>query len=145
MAIGRTAESLMAEVWRWRGFGGMPMAGENVAVLEPASSLLAFVGGLLSAMDAGACAAFPATQETEVIARTAAQADVIVGTPAHFIKLTETPENVTLPKLRLAVSGGDALPEWVADRFFKRYGVRIAARPFEVHVPRPSRPPCQTR
>jgi acyl-coenzyme A synthetase/AMP-(fatty) acid ligase len=124
-AIGRTARSLTAEIGRWRNLGEMPMPGENVAVLEPIASPLAFVGGLLCAMDADACVVFPTTQETEAVVHAAAQADVIIGTPVHFAKLTETQENVRLPRLRLAVSGGDVLPGQVADRFFQRYGVRI--------------------
>jgi acyl-coenzyme A synthetase/AMP-(fatty) acid ligase len=124
-AIGRTPESLLAELERWRALDGMPRAGERVTVLESFAHSFGLVGGLLCAMDAGATVVFPTAQTPRAIANAVADAHVVMGNPWHFGQLTGVDDGVRTPRLRLAVSGGDVLSRQVFDAFYRRFGVPI--------------------
>lgn len=124
-AIGRTSESLLVELDRWRTLDGMPKAGERVAVPEPVGHSFGLIGGLLYGLDAGATAVFPTARTPRAIAEAAALADVVIGNPRHFAQLAGAAEEVTLPDLRLAISGGEVLSRDVYEAFARRYGVTI--------------------
>jgi acyl-coenzyme A synthetase/AMP-(fatty) acid ligase len=124
-AIGRTPESLLGELKRWREIDGMPRAGERVAVLESVAHSFGLVGGLLCAMDAGATVVFPTAQTRRAITDAVAGAHVVMGNPWHFQQFTGAADGVRTPSLRLAVSGGDVLSRQVFDTFYRRFGVPI--------------------
>ncbi|MCC3769296.1 class I adenylate-forming enzyme family protein [Streptomyces sp. UNOC14_S4] len=127
--VGRTARSLLAELGRLRGLDGGPAAGERVAVLESVTHSFGLIGGLLHTLDVGATAVLPAARTPRAYAGAARGAHVVIGNPGHFAALTaadtRADTRVTLPGLRLALSGGEALPREVAEAFLRRYGVRI--------------------
>jgi acyl-coenzyme A synthetase/AMP-(fatty) acid ligase len=124
-AIGRTPESLLEELKRWRAIDGMPTAGERVTVLESFAHSFGLIGGLLCAMDAGATVVFPTAQTPRAITDAVASAHVVLGNPRHFEQLTDSADRVRAPNLRLAVSGGDVLPRQVFDTFYRRFWVPI--------------------
>jgi acyl-coenzyme A synthetase/AMP-(fatty) acid ligase len=124
-AVGRTSESLLVELDRLRTLDGMAKAGERVAVLESVSHSFGLIGGLLYALDTGATTVFPTAQTTCAIAEAAALANVVIGNPRHFDQLVNAADDVTLPDLRLAVSGGEMLSQEVYHAFGRRYGVSV--------------------
>lgn len=124
-AVGRTSESLLAELDRLRTLDGMPKAGERVAVLESMARSFGLIGGLLYALDTGATTVFPTAQTPRAIAEAAALANVVIGNPRHFGQLVNAADDVTLPDLRLAVSSGEVLSRQVYQTFARRYGVSI--------------------
>jgi acyl-coenzyme A synthetase/AMP-(fatty) acid ligase len=103
----------------------MPKAGERVAILESLTHSFGLIGGLLYALDIGATAVFPTAQTPRAIAEAAAFAHVVIGNPRHFDQLVNAADDVTLPDLRLAVSGGEVLPREAHRAFAHRYGVSI--------------------
>lgn len=111
--VGRTSESLLTELDRWRLVAGMPTAGEQVALLESTARSFGLIGGLLYALDVGATVLFPPAD--------LAPAQVVLGAPRHFEQLL----GADLPELRLAVSSGDMLPLPTYSAFLARFGVRI--------------------
>ncbi|MDQ8706905.1 class I adenylate-forming enzyme family protein [Streptomyces sp. LHD-70] len=124
-AVGRYSESLLAELDRLRGLDGMPRPGERVAVLEPVSHSFGLIGGVLHALDTAATLVFPAAQSPRAVAAAAAGADVLIGNPWHFDWLATAEPGLSLPRLRVAVSGGDTLSPATARTFRDRYGVAI--------------------
>ncbi|WP_438484461.1 class I adenylate-forming enzyme family protein [Streptomyces sp. S186] len=124
-AAGRTAPSLLAEVERLGALPLMPRGGERVAVLEPVARSFALIGGVLHALAAGATVVFPASGGDADVVAAAADADVVLGGPRHIAQLAGAPAATRLPRLRLAVSGGDVLPVETAGAFARRYGVRV--------------------
>ncbi|MGH3672413.1 MAG: class I adenylate-forming enzyme family protein [Pseudonocardiaceae bacterium] len=123
--VGRTSESLLVELDRLRTLGGMPTAGEWVAVLESVAHSFGLIGGVLYALDAGATAVFPTAQTPRAIAEAATLAHVVIGSPRHFGHLVNGADDVTLPELRLAVSGGEVLSRDIYHAFARRSGVSI--------------------
>ncbi|MGW9248639.1 class I adenylate-forming enzyme family protein [Streptomyces badius] len=124
-AVGRTARSLLTELERLRSLSRMPGEGERVAVLGPVAHSFSLVAGVLYALDAGATVAFPTAQTPGALADAARGAQVVMGGPRHFAALAHADERLTLPDLRLAVSGGDVLDAGDAGAFARRYGVLV--------------------
>lgn len=124
-AAGRTADSLLTEVRRLGRLPLMPGAGERVAVLEPVAHSFALIGGVLHALAVGASVVFPAAADRASVVSAAERCEVLLGRPNHFAQLAQAPAGVRLPRLRLAVSGGDALPGETAGAFARRYGVLV--------------------
>ncbi|WP_330301364.1 class I adenylate-forming enzyme family protein [Streptomyces sp. NBC_00503] len=124
-AAGRTADSLLTEVRRLGRLPLMPRAGERVAVLEPVAHSFALIGGVLHALAVGAAVVFPAAADRTSVVSAARRCEVLLGRPNHFAQLTGAPAGFRLPRLRLAVSGGDALPGETAGAFARRYGVLV--------------------
>lgn len=124
-AAGRTADSLLTEVHRIGRLPLMPRAGERVAVLEPVAHSFALIGGVLHALAAGACVVFPASGDRAALVAAAERSEVVLGRPDHFALLAGAPSGVRLPRLRLAVSGGDSLAGETAGAFARRYGVLV--------------------
>lgn len=126
--IGRTAESLLAELNTFSALDGMPVAGERVLLLDPVIHSLGLIGGVLHGLKAGVTTVFASNLQPREIARAAEDAAVhaIIGGPRHFdLLLSALPEPPPLPTLRLALSSGEALPRRVFDRFERRYRIRI--------------------
>lgn len=127
-AIGRTAESLLAELDTFSALAGMPAAGERVLLLDPVIHSLGLIGGVLYGLKAGVTTVFACTMHPRDIVRTAEAAAVhaIIGGPRHFALLSSAqPEPPPLPHLRLALSSGETLPRRVFDRFEQQYRIRI--------------------
>lgn len=123
-AAGRTSASLLTELAQVGSLAPVPRAGEHVAVLEPVAHSFALIGGVLHALAVGATVVFPASGDDAAFAEAATRSHVVLGRPHHFAVLA-TAGDTRLPLLRLAVSGGDALPAETAGAFARRYGVLI--------------------
>ncbi|MFG2022491.1 AMP-binding protein [Streptomyces sp. NPDC048825] len=52
-------------------------------------------------------------------------ADTIIGSPQHFTALTQIDRPLRIPRLRLAISGGERMDHGVYARFAERHRVRI--------------------
>ncbi|WP_158883096.1 class I adenylate-forming enzyme family protein [Amycolatopsis anabasis] len=120
-AIGRTPESLLGELNRLAAIPGMPGRGEQVLLLDSTTHSFGLIGGVLHALNAGATTVFA----TGPLGAAARDVQVILGNPRHFETLAATPDALTLPRLRLAVSCGEILPQRVYDEFAERFGVLI--------------------
>ncbi|MFZ3494843.1 class I adenylate-forming enzyme family protein [Streptomyces sp. 5.8] len=126
-AVGRTPESLLAELDVFHRIGGMPEAGSRVLVLGSVAHSFNLVGGLLHNMNVGAATVFPTRAGRPAALRAAirSRTDTILGTTGHFTELALAERPVRVPGLRRAISGGDRLDDRVHARFTERYGVRI--------------------
>jgi acyl-coenzyme A synthetase/AMP-(fatty) acid ligase len=125
--IGRTAESLLAEIDRFSLIDGMPRRGERVLLLNSVIHSFGLLGGLLHGLNSGATTVFTSHLQPDALLRTFVdhEINVVFGVPFHFDLLTRVSRAPTLPALRLAVSGGERLTPEVHQRFHERYGVRI--------------------
>ncbi|GGS58021.1 MULTISPECIES: class I adenylate-forming enzyme family protein [Actinokineospora] len=111
--VGRTSESLLVELDRWRALAGGPAEGETVAVLESTAHSFGLIGGLLHALDVGATVMFPPCPVSA--------AHAVLGSPRLLAGLLAA----DLPRLRLAVSSGEPLPADTHAAFLARFGVRV--------------------
>nr|WCS71156.1 AhbL2 [Streptomyces argillaceus] len=123
-AVGRSPRSLLEELDRLAAVEGVPRHGERVAVLEPLTHSFGLIGGLLHSLAVGATVVVPVARTAEAAVRAAADAHVVLGNPHHFRRLARA-EPGELPRLRLAVSSGDALPPEIPAVFRGRHGVRV--------------------
>ncbi|WP_424217618.1 class I adenylate-forming enzyme family protein (plasmid) [Streptomyces sp. BI20] len=123
--VGRTPAALVTEVRRLGAVASMPGAGERVAVLEPVARSFALIGGVLHAGAVGATVVLPRSGAPADVVEAAAAAEVVLGRPGHFDVLAGAPAGVRLPRLRLAVSGGDRLSPDTAGAFARRFGVLV--------------------
>jgi acyl-coenzyme A synthetase/AMP-(fatty) acid ligase len=125
--IGRTAESLLAEVDRFARIPGMPARGERVLLLNSLSHAFGLVGGYLHALNVGAALVFPPRIRARDFLAVAAdrRVNVVFGVPAHFDLFSRIGDPPQLPHLRMVASGGEMLARDVYDRFERGYGLRI--------------------
>jgi acyl-coenzyme A synthetase/AMP-(fatty) acid ligase len=125
--IGRTADSLLAEVERFSRIEHMPGRGDRVLLLSSLHHSFGLIAGFLHATHVGAHLIFPRKLSSRDLLAVAAEqrVEAIFGVPAHFDLLSRIDDPPALPCLRLAVSTGEALPGEVFARFEQRYGVRI--------------------
>ncbi|MFC4471253.1 class I adenylate-forming enzyme family protein [Streptomyces xiangluensis] len=126
-AVGRTPESLLTELERFKAVGGMPESGSRVLVLGPLAHSFSLVGGVLYAMSAGSTVLFAPHSGRRTVLGTAIRsgADAIIGSPQHFTALTQIDRPLRIPRLRLAISGGERMDHGVYARFAERHRVRI--------------------
>jgi len=125
--IGRTRESLLAEVERWSALDGAIRSGDRVLVLSSPTHALGLVGGILQTLHAGARLVFsPGYQASDTLGALArSEATAIVGPPFHYKLLATVKGGERLPHLRFAISGGERLDADVHRRFEDKYGVPI--------------------
>jgi acyl-coenzyme A synthetase/AMP-(fatty) acid ligase len=125
--IGRTAQSLLAELDAFAALPQMPQAGDRVLLCNSLTHSFGLIGGFLHALRAGATLVFTPNAQPRTLLSTLAQsrADVLFGVPFHFELLGRIADWSPLPHLRLAVSGGEAIRPDVYERFHERYGVRV--------------------
>ncbi|MCI0386308.1 class I adenylate-forming enzyme family protein [Streptomyces sp. CNQ085] len=125
--IGRTSQSLRAELQAFSSLDAMPRRGERVLLLNSTIHSLGLIGGVLHAMNTGATLVFASSLQVDVLLRTLAEEeiDAVFGVPFHYDLLGRAPAPPALPHLRLAVSGGERLTQEVHERFSDRYGIRI--------------------
>ncbi|MGB3437640.1 MAG: class I adenylate-forming enzyme family protein [Actinophytocola sp.] len=120
---GRTAASLLMELDRMTELPGMPVAGDTVLLLESPARSFGLIGGVLHAMNVGATMAFCPNPRPDLVLAALSAADVLIAAPHHIETLAELP---ALPgRLRVALSGGEVLPNRVAHRFANRHGVPV--------------------
>ncbi len=125
--IGRTPASLAAEVERFTRIDGMPKAGERVLLLSSTAHSFGLVAGLLHSLAAGVAAVFTPRLSAKDVLATAEKHDVhaVFGTPFHYELVTTAKSVPVLPSLRAAVSGGEMMPDGVAEAFRERFGVGL--------------------
>ncbi|MFF4102503.1 class I adenylate-forming enzyme family protein [Streptomyces sp. NPDC001903] len=125
--IGRTADSLLAEIESFANLPQMPQAGERVLLGNSLTHSFGLIGGVLHALGVGATLVFPTNAQPRTLLSTlaASRANVLFGVPFHFELLTRITDTTPLPDLRIAVSGGETLRPEVYRTFQERYGVRI--------------------
>ena len=125
--IGRTADSLAAEVDRFAGIDGMPGEGDRVLLLSSTAHSFGLIAGLLYSLAAGVSVVFAPRVSARDILRTAVEHRVtaLFGVPMHYELLAAAVDPPELPDLRVAVSGGELMPPEAAARFAERYGVPV--------------------
>ncbi|MFF2149182.1 class I adenylate-forming enzyme family protein [Kitasatospora sp. NPDC058190] len=126
--IGRTPESLLAELGRHADLGELPGAGEPFLLLNSIVHTMGLVSGVLHALHVGATVVLPPTPTPGDVLRLAQEtgAVAIYGVPAHYELLTRTTDVPALPALRLGLTGGERLPIEVYEEFHRRYGIRLS-------------------
>lgn len=126
--IGRTADSLAAEIACYARIPGMPGGGERIVVLSSLIHTFGLVGGLLYGLHAGAEVVVPdqltATGILDAIAARPAPTTVL-GVPVHLELLAAVSRPPALPQLVRAVSGGELIRPGVPEAFAERYEVPI--------------------
>jgi 3-hydroxy-4-methylanthranilate adenylyltransferase len=124
--VGRGAQALSAELDGFAAAPGWPRAGDTVLVLNSLSHSFGLIGGLLSALRAGATAAFAASPLPRdlVAALEAARPTAVFGVPAHF-ELLGSVAAPALAGVRLAVNSGQLMPAAVREAFLRAHGVAI--------------------
>ncbi|GGP84001.1 class I adenylate-forming enzyme family protein [Streptomyces melanogenes] len=125
--IGRTPQSLLAELDSYTALAGMPGAGERIVLLNSVLHTMGLIGGVLHGLNAGVEIVLPPRAQPSDILRAAVEtrAEAVFGVPVHFdllSRVTSTP----LPALRVAVSAGEVLAHEVYDRFAETYDVAIS-------------------
>lgn len=130
--IGRTAESLAAEIERYTRIGGMPAAGDRIVVLSSLTHTFGLVGGLLHGLAAGVEVVLPDQLTSNgILAAIGWDSDAgdapttVMGVPFHMELMAAVSAPPALPQLVAAVSGGELIRPGVADAFALRYGVRL--------------------
>jgi acyl-coenzyme A synthetase/AMP-(fatty) acid ligase len=128
--IGRTPASLLAEVERFARLDAMPGRGERIMLLSSMVHSFGLVGGVLHALNSGAVLVFSKVLQPDRMLRTLQRCgpDAVFGMPWHVSLLNHAvPESapVSLPRLRLVVSSGDALPAHQYEAFGRRFGLRV--------------------
>jgi len=125
--VGRTEESIVAEIRRFNQLAGMPALGERVLLLSSTAHSFGLIAGLLHSLYAGVGVVFSPRVAAGEILRAAAEHDVsaVFGVPFHYELLATAEDPPLLASLRCAVSGGELMPPAVADRFHEVYGVRV--------------------
>ncbi|WP_035804584.1 class I adenylate-forming enzyme family protein [Kitasatospora mediocidica] len=125
--IGRTGSSLLAEVERFGNLADMPGRGEQVLLLSSLAHSFGLIGGVLHALAVGATLHFSARLRPHDLLRVMAerQVDAVFGVPVHYDLLSRVAAPPPLPRLRLAVCGGEMLAPEIFERFEERYRLRI--------------------
>lgn len=125
--IGRTPESIAAEIDRFTRIDGMPSRGERVLLLSSTAHSFGLIAGLLHSLARGVAAVFPARVSAADMLAAAARHDVhlFFGTPFHYELLGTARELPALPSLRGAVSGGEIMDPAVAARFEAKFGFAV--------------------
>jgi len=125
--IGRTPDSLAAEIERFTRIEGMPTLGERVLLLSSTAHSFGLIAGVLHSLTAGVAAVFARRVSAKDILAAAGDhgVHVIFGTPFHYELLSTARELPPLPALRAATSGGEIMPPETAGRFAERFGTGV--------------------
>ncbi|MEU6609273.1 class I adenylate-forming enzyme family protein [Streptomyces shenzhenensis] len=125
--IGRTGDSLLAELDRFGRLPDMPRRGERLLLLSSMTYSFGLIGGVLHALRNGVPVHFSGSPQPRDLLRILVERriDAVFGVPVHFDLLSRVGRPGELPALRLAVSGGETLPAAVFRRFEEVHGVRI--------------------
>ncbi|WP_349239725.1 MULTISPECIES: class I adenylate-forming enzyme family protein [unclassified Streptomyces] len=125
--IGRPAGSVLAELERHAALPAIPGEGDRVLLLNSVMHNMGLVSGVLHALAAGATLVVPPTLRPAEVVRLMARtrATAVYGTPAHYALLARVRDAPPLPDLRLAVSGGERMPQETFDDFRAGFGLPI--------------------
>ncbi|GAA3525896.1 long-chain fatty acid--CoA ligase [Amycolatopsis ultiminotia] len=125
--IGRTPESIAAELRRFAAIPGMSVRGERVLLLSSTAHSFGLIAGLLHSLAAGVTLVFTPRVSARDILSAAAENQVaaLFGTPFHYELVATAGTAPPLPALRVAVSGGELMAPEVSDAFRERFGVGI--------------------
>jgi acyl-coenzyme A synthetase/AMP-(fatty) acid ligase len=124
--IGRTADSLVAEVRRYAQMDGVPLGGERVVLLASIVHVLGLVGGLLYCLHAGVELVLPDRLTGDAVLRAVeggSAPTTIIGVPFHIELLASVERPPALPQLKRMTTGGELVRAEVSRRFVDRYGV----------------------
>ncbi|MEU6070011.1 class I adenylate-forming enzyme family protein [Streptomyces sp. NPDC047082] len=126
--IGRPADSVLAELDRHAALPGIPGRTDRVMLLNSVMHNMGLVSGVLHALAAGAALIVPPTLRPAEVVRLMArtEATAVYGTPVHYDLLTRLASRPALPALRLAVSGGELLPQETYEQFRAHFGVPVS-------------------
>ncbi|MET7608047.1 class I adenylate-forming enzyme family protein [Streptomyces avermitilis] len=126
--IGRPADSVLAELARHSALPGIPGRGERVMLLNSVMHNMGLVSGVLHALAVGATLIVPPTLRPAEVVRLMARAEAsaVYGTPVHYDLLARIGGRPELPALRLAVSGGERVPQDTFERFRAHFGLPIS-------------------
>lgn len=125
--IGRTFGSIAAELRRWDAIEGSVTSVDRVLLLSSHVHTLGLVAGILHTLHCGATLLWPQSAQPHHVLEAAARlaATSVYGVPFHYELLAATAAGRPLPRLRLAISGGEPLRPETYRRFEERYGLRI--------------------
>jgi 3-hydroxy-4-methylanthranilate adenylyltransferase len=124
--IGRTADSLVAEIDRYVRMDGVPQPGERVVLLASMVHVLGLVGGLLYCLHAGIELVLPERLTVDAIHTAIGDGEArtsLLGVPFHIELLASVTQPPQLPHLVRMTTGGELVRAEVARRFVDRYGV----------------------
>lgn len=126
--IGRPPDSVLAELDRHNALPGIPGRGERVMLLNSVMHNMGLVSGVLHALAVGATLIVPPTLRPAEVVRLMARAEAsaVYGTPVHYDLLARIGGRPELPALRLAVSGGERVPQDTYERFRAHFGLPIS-------------------
>jgi acyl-coenzyme A synthetase/AMP-(fatty) acid ligase len=126
--IGRTADSLIAEVERYGLIDGTPRTGERVLLLSSMVHVLGLVGGLLYGLHTGVELVVPRGLTTSAVlaALTAGDAPTtVLGVPFHIDVLMSATGGRKLPQLKRMTVGGELVRPATWAAFADRCGVPL--------------------
>ncbi|GAA1743289.1 class I adenylate-forming enzyme family protein [Luedemannella helvata] len=126
--IGRTAQSLAAELDRYSRIDGVPRAGERIVLLASMVHVLGLVGGLMYGLHTGAELVVPERLTVDAIADAITARPnpaTLIGVPFHIELLASVTTAPPLPQLIGMTTGGELVRAEVHERFVDRYGVRL--------------------
>jgi acyl-coenzyme A synthetase/AMP-(fatty) acid ligase len=126
--IGRTAQSLVAELARYAATPGTPEPGERIVLLASMVHVLGLVGGLLYGLYAGCPVVLPERLTVDSVF-TAVIADdtpaTLLGVPFHIELLASAAAPPALRPLRRMTTGGELVRSALHEAFAARYGVPL--------------------
>jgi 3-hydroxy-4-methylanthranilate adenylyltransferase len=126
--MGRSPESLLAELDRYAVLDGMPGSRDRLVLLNSITHSMGLTS-ILHCLNVGTTLVLPPSMRPADVLRLTVdtEACAIFGVPAHFDLLNRVKNSSELPSLRLAVSGGERLPLKTYENFWRRY--RLPIRP----------------
>ncbi len=122
--IGRTAESLVAEVDRYTQMDGVPQPHERVVLLASVVHVLGLVGGLLYCLHSHTELVLPPRLTVDAILTAVAarpEPTTLLGVPFHIELLSSVEKPPPLPQLARMTTGGELVRPEVALRFVDRF------------------------
>jgi acyl-coenzyme A synthetase/AMP-(fatty) acid ligase len=124
--IGRTAESLVAEVDRYTRIEGIPATGERVVVAASLLHVLGLVAGLLHSLHRRVELVIPERVTAQSMLKALAGRAVpttFIGVPFHAELLAAVEQPPALPHFVQAITAGERLRQDVWEAFERRYGI----------------------
>ncbi|WNV86959.1 class I adenylate-forming enzyme family protein [Umezawaea sp. Da 62-37] len=125
--IGRTADSLCAEIDVFNALPDLPGAGEKVLLLSSSVHSFGLVFGLLRSLDVGVHLVFSAQRSGRDMIGMAASHGVVMitGMPVHYDAMARVEDPPPLPALRCVLAGGELIKPEVEQAFAARYGLPV--------------------
>ncbi|WEH32310.1 class I adenylate-forming enzyme family protein [Streptomyces sp. AM 4-1-1] len=126
--IGRTLDSLLAEIERYGRLDGFPRKGERTVVLASIIHVLGLVGGLLYGLAAGSQVILPARHTVDGILKAVAAGEeptTVLGVPSQAAVLAAARNPPVLPQFHRMITGGELVKADVRERFTRGYGAEL--------------------